>query len=213
MVSSDLAFILFQVSCLPGSQSVFGLFPFIFRTASDPVLITIMSQSCIIRPDLSHIFWVDFQSSLGFTWYILIISANPSTFRKLHFFVFSQLYLSHIISGVHMGTAILSMQNDWAEFRRQINCYKNWKCMWSIKYNNLSLQIEFFPDIVRNTSSDVRGKLSSTIYSYWRNQIAYRLRHRDLLSPHPFLDLLSLWCHTALSARAKIKGCAEELVY
>lgn len=71
---------------------------------------------------------------------------------------------------------------------------------------NLSLQMEFFPDTVRNTSSDVRGKLSLTSYIYWRNHIACRLGQRDLLSPHPFLDFLSLRCGTAFRARVKTEG-------
>lgn len=77
-----------------------AFFPFNFKTASDPVLITIMSQSCIMRPDLSHIFWFDFSV---FPWVVLGTSLSfqqilPLSGSFLTLYVFLQLYLSHIIS-------------------------------------------------------------------------------------------------------------------
>lgn len=117
-----------------------GFFPFIFKTASDPVLITIMSQSCIMRPDLSQTFWFDFQSSLGLHLVHPYHFSKSFHFQEASFFMCSPRSISyHKWNDLHMGPVIPSMQNDWGKFRRQISWNKNLKCMWSTKYHKICL--------------------------------------------------------------------------
>lgn len=162
--------------------------------------------------------------------YILIISANPSTFRKLHFFciVPAVSFSYRKWNDLHMGIAIPTLQNDWGKFKRQNNWYKNLKLMWSTEYQKICLcKWNSFQTLLEKCLFWYQRKTifnnlqlleytgcKDTLHRGYRLQgyIAYRLGHMDLLSPHPFLDL-SLQRDTAFSARVKIKGCGEELVY
>lgn len=122
-----------------------GFFPFILKTASDPVLITVdvwTPPSRALWDLICHVYFgLIFGLPLGCTWYILIISANPSSFRKLHFLcvVLAVSFSHHKGNDLHMETAVPSMQNGCGKFRRQINWYKNLKCMWSTKCHKICL--------------------------------------------------------------------------